>query len=200
MSINATSKIPTPTNTVATLSIQKTFTRADIEKQIGRKFSFKERLGWWLVKNKINSAESMEKKKMSDKTKLLILISVASLVGILISGAVGILISVIGLILLNSFGKNKNDEPQDLEYLHQNESKTKVQYLENEPKKVIIATTKEEEEMLDKKIKVERENKSNEVTKKVAIYTGIIIVGVALAAIVGALFISVFLKALLGVQ
>ena len=45
ISINATSKTPTPTNKATTLSVQKIITRADIEKQIDQKFTFQERIG-----------------------------------------------------------------------------------------------------------------------------------------------------------
>ena len=45
ISINASSKTPTPTNKATTLFVQKIITRADIEKQIDQKFTFQERIG-----------------------------------------------------------------------------------------------------------------------------------------------------------
>jgi len=55
--------------------------------------------------------------------------------------------------ILNIFEKNKNAEPRDLEYRHQNNSKPNVKYSETEQKKIVIAITKEEDEMLNRKIK-----------------------------------------------
>jgi|GEM_PF-1444614 len=197
---NATSKIPAPITNANIFSKQKTFTRADVEKQIGRKFTFKERVGWWLIKNKINNPEPIERKKMSDKTKYLILSGVATLIGILTVGAIGLLVSVIGFIVLNIFDKNRTEEPHDLEYRHQNNNKANVKYLEAEPKKVVIATTKEEEEMLDRKIKERKKEKTDDVVKKVLITTGIIIVTAIIAIVAVGYVFSIFLKVLLGIQ
>jgi len=93
--INATSKIPAPTINATIFSKQKTLTRADVEKQIGRKLNFKERIGWLVAKKQMNQLIANEPAKEVNENAILGLIF-----GFLIP-PIGILFSLIALSQIN---------------------------------------------------------------------------------------------------
>lgn len=200
ININATSKIPTPTNTANTLSVQKIITRADIEKKIGRRFTFKERVSWLLIKNKINNPDTTEKKPMSKASKILLVLGAAALIGYLIFGVLGVLGIFFGFTLLNINFNASSKEPKDLEYTHEYFIEKEKNLIDPYQPNQTIKTTKEEEKMLNQKIKDAETAKRQETSKKVLLIILTVVLGIALGLLIFGFIFSEFIKILLGVR
>ena len=137
---------------------------------------------------------------MSKASKILLVLGAAALIGYLIFGVLGVLGIFFGFTLLNINFNDSSKEPKDLEYTHEYFIEKEKNLIDPYQPNQTIKTTKEEEKMLNQKIKDAETAKRQETSKKVLLIILTVVLGIALGLLIFGFIFSEFIKILLGVR